>query len=110
MLPDHPAIVYFARWTPECPGSLIAILIGLGHPDGFVSVLYRFDSNSLMVVGPDDYDWQIFRRHPATGPGHRHAACQDGVPNAGRNLAPRSRADRVRPVGGETRLSRLERD
>ena len=58
LLPHHPAIVYFARWTPDCPGSLIAFLIGLGHPGGFVSVLYRFESNSFMVVGPGDYDWQ----------------------------------------------------
>ena len=27
LLPDHPAIVYFARWTPDCPGSLIAFPI-----------------------------------------------------------------------------------
>lgn len=26
LLPGHPAIVYFARWTPDCPGSLIAFL------------------------------------------------------------------------------------
>lgn len=53
-----PAPVYVARWNPRVPAQGIALLVGLGDPRGFVAARYSLEGSGIIIIGPDDYDWQ----------------------------------------------------
>ena len=49
---------YLVRWTDRRKSEGIAFLLQPPGSSAFVSVLYSFEHDSFMVVGPDGYDWQ----------------------------------------------------
>ncbi|GHC52674.1 hypothetical protein [Roseibacillus persicicus] len=59
VLADQSEALYIARWTENGPRHGMAFLIVLPGSEAFVSVLYKFEVESFMVVSEADYDWKL---------------------------------------------------
>ncbi|WP_200391562.1 hypothetical protein [Roseibacillus ishigakijimensis] len=57
-LEDKGETLYLARWTVGQRKHGIAFLILVPSQNVFISIVYSFEENSFMVVGPNDQDWQ----------------------------------------------------